>query len=266
MEVISKTRKKYNVEKKISVKHFINMDVKGLQISGMPVYPIYFQLTYNRKNTRIRSRIKPIYKHHLEEQFVIFDKDYKELIKRDIILIEQLVKKYGNEFKEKEVIEFLPSLYHHKAIDLEYFIDWCLNEEIHVLIGKHKPDLNRFNPETKPLIHFEYFIDKVPELITIKEVYKSKIWCLNIILEQIKNRLKLEEEYNGLDHIFKNNDEYEDYYLVSNPSIEDFRDGYFQKLLLLFFEDSEWIKDVIEDMEKLFSKYDNDFFYKNFLR
>ena len=57
MEATKRTYQKHKTEKKITVKHYVNTDVKVDDESGYTMYALYIQVTYNRKNTKFRSNI-----------------------------------------------------------------------------------------------------------------------------------------------------------------------------------------------------------------
>lgn len=52
-----RTYQKHKTDKKVSVVHFLNKKVKSKLIKGVPSYPLYFRLNYNRTNTTIKSII-----------------------------------------------------------------------------------------------------------------------------------------------------------------------------------------------------------------
>ena len=44
-------------EKTITIKHFVNFDVKPKMVDGDEFYPVYTQIVYNRKNTKFKTKI-----------------------------------------------------------------------------------------------------------------------------------------------------------------------------------------------------------------
>jgi hypothetical protein len=97
---------KHKLEKKITVKHFLNKRIdfnkKMVQKGGFsfdddtPSYPIYVQVTFNRKTTMLRSATDEICSGDEEFIDLMEDPDYSQLFKRERTFIEYYIQNYFN--------------------------------------------------------------------------------------------------------------------------------------------------------------------------
>lgn len=264
MEATKRTYQKHKTEKKITVKHYLNETINEFSKTGDKVIPVYVQVTYQGKNTRFRSRIKPIPSYLLrlntDGRFDI--STFVEERERDAALITFLVKEFSNlnarYGDDRYDINDLASMYHNEINDLSCFIDNCLNSEIQdIVLGNND---NYCIHGVKPLISIEYFKTFYPNLKSIQERYNSNIWLFDSYLNQITNCELVEF---GKEHDIKRASGI----VIGglwNPTVQDFKDNYAQKQLLKYFRKSQSIKDVIRDIQKLFDKYIEDYTFQYF--
>lgn len=266
MEATKRTYKKHKTEKKITVKHYFNETINEIDDDGDKVVPVYVQVTYQGKNTRFRSRIKP-----LPTRMMKFDVDmnldsstFAEEKERDSALIIYLVKAFSKEndyrIDNDYSINDLAGLYHNKLNDLSCFIDMCLTAEINDIIRENDGTF-RADYIVKPLISIQYFKPFCPNLKFIQEKYSSNIWFFDAYMNQLRNGelVELGEHRTGIwpDTIIG---------WLWNPTIQDFKDNYLQKELLKYFRESQNIKDMITDIQKLFDEYEDDYPFQHFPR
>lgn len=274
MEVTKRTYQKHKTEKKITVKHYLNTSIKEYDEIGDKIYPIYVQVTYNRKNTKFKSKI-PYCPHDTLFSTVIFDNfnsyeeyfksttesDFEKNLTRDLNLIKWLTNVYVNANPNNFDISELPKIYQQKSYELNNFVDWCLKREIQNALCEIK-GLNKeqnINPHLKgyltrmdfgspALFNLEYFSIEYPELNNLKLKYNSRIWFFSIHL--------------GLQNtsIFSVID-YSDRHLISfSPTIFDYLTNTFQQDFINSHKDEQFAKDIISDLGKLFSKYYHKYF------
>lgn len=271
MEATKRTYQKHKTEKKITVKHYFNETINEFDRDGEKVVPVYVQVTYQGKNTRFRSKIRPFPRFLLELDKEMeasvpgrrFDiSEFSEPRERDTALITFLVKEFSNLNNhygdDRYGINDLASMYHNEINDLSCFIDNCLNSEIQEIALEN--DDNFCIHGVKPLISIEYFKTFYPNLQAIKERYNSNIWYFDVYLNQIANCEIVEL---GKEHNIK----LADGVIMGsswNPTVQDFKDNYAQKQLLKYFRKSQNIKDVIKDIQKLFDKYYEDYTFQYF--
>ena len=264
MEATKRTYLKHKTEKKITVKHYFNETINEFNSHGEKVVPVYVQVTYQGKNTRFRSRIKPlstlIMKLNVDAR--LHSSTFAEEKERDSALIIYLVKAFSKEndyrIDNDYSINDLAGLYHNKLNDLSSFIDSRLTAEINEIIRENDGKF-RADDKVKPLISIQYFIPFCPNLKSIQEKYSSNIWFFNVYMGQLRNGelVELGEHCTGIrpDTIIG---------WLWNPTIQDFKDNYVQKELLKYFRESQNIKDVITDIQKLFDKYEDNYPFQHF--
>ena len=264
MEATKRTYQKHKTEKKITVKHYFNETINEIDKDGEKVVPVYVQVTYQGKNTRFRSRIKPLPNLVTQSNVDVrlHSSTFAEEKERDSALIIYLVKAFSkqNDNHNDNIysINDLAGLYHNKLNDLSSLIDSCLTAEINEIIrendGKFTADY-----EVKPLISILYFKPFYPNLKSIQEKYSSNIWFFDAYINQCRNGelVELGEHSTGWwpDTIIG---------WLWNPTIQDFKDNYVQKELLKYFRESQNIKDVITDIQKLFDKYEDNYPFQHF--
>jgi hypothetical protein len=264
MEATKRTYQKHKTEYKITIKHYFNKAIKEFDNSIKQVYPIYIQVTYKSKNTKFRSRIKPISCSKVDKGELGLN-DLKELIIRDTALIESLINEYNNHNivsakDERFDITDLVSLYRNDSFNLANFIDYCLRLEIVELIESNTDKRLRSIYDVKPLILLDFYSSQYPFLKSIREKFNSDIWIFDIYLEQINNlenyksqhRLTSSEESKIKITDFPRN--------KWTLTLQDFKDGYAQKLLLDYFDNSLKMKEIFLDIETLILKHGKNYF------
>ena len=269
MEVTKRTYQKHKTEKKITVKHYLNTSIKEYDEIGDKIYPVYVQVTYKRKNTKFKSKI-PYCLYDTPLSTVIFDNfnsyeeyydsatesNFENALTRDLNLIKWLVNVHVEANPENFDISELPKIYHQKSYELTHFVDWCLKREIQNALCEIKglneePNINiflkaylsRIDLDSPALINLEYFSIEYPELNNIKKKYNSQIWFFSIHVK------------------FQNTStfcvvDYSDRHIISfKPTIFDYLTNTFQKDFINSHKNNQFSKDIISDLDKLFSKY-----------
>lgn len=276
MEVTKRTYQKHKTEKKITVKHFLNTSIKEYDDFGNELYPVYIQVTYNRKTTKFRSQIPPSLDKFLDLT-PNFDNDkeseeyhlrmginmFEDAMIGDVNLIKWLISEYKGEFDINE----LPKLYHKKFYSITFFVEWCLMQEIQLAIFNSKAvkfkydesapeysydEINQIVPifnSISALNHFEFYVANYPFINFIKEKYPSNIWNLGIYVGVMTN--------NSLAGSYWNFGTFENTYAVYNiePTINDYIERRFQSHFLNCFNDEQFAKDILVDIEKLYLEH-----------
>lgn len=265
METTKRTYQKHKTEYKITVKHYFNKAIKEFQYGYKLVYPMYVQVTYKRINTKIRSKIMPIPCYELDNGKIGLD-DFKELINRDTALIESLINEYDNyniELAKDERFDItdLARLYNNDSFNLTNFIDYSLRLEIVELIKSNTENVVPNIYDVKPLILLDFYLSQYPSLKTIREKFNSDIWIFDVYLEQINDykHYKSQDSLSGKEVVsnFKITDFPRNRWTLT---LQDFKNGYAQKLLLDYFNNSQKMKEIFLDIEKLISKYGKKYF------
>lgn len=267
METTKRTYQKHKTEYKITVNHYINETILELNNGNFKFeYPIYVQVIHKSKSTKFRSKINPLNCDKVDSGEIGLD-DLRESIIRDTAFIESLIKQLTNynltsEKDSKVNLNYLSPLYNFDNFRLTNFIDYGLRLEIVELIesntGKAVPSIY----DVKPSILLNFYLSKYPFLKSILDKFNSDIWIFDVYLEQINNleNYKSQERLTPL--------EISKMKITDFPrnrwklTLQDFIDGYAQKLLLDYFDDSLKMKEIFLDIEKLISKYGKDYFEK----
>ena len=251
MEATKRTYQKHKTEKKITVKHYINDTITELDKYGEIVHPIYFQVIFDKKNTKIRSRIFSL--HESTKNMSAWGSHFQQAIDRDIVFIKYLITKYIDNDFERFSFKDLPQLYHCKLFELSAYIDHCLNNEISYTIRRDEEN-GFFTPDSKPLIWYQFVLDKLPEVSIVKDNFSSQIWYFDLLLFQMRRRDIFGKGYNPFKEDRQNS------FRFLNPTLLDFTEGYFQKTFKDFFGENQMINDLINDINKLVTRYSSDFF------
>ena len=279
MEVTKRTYQKHKTEKKITVKHYLSKSY--FDDNEIENYTVYVQVTYNRKNTKFRSKIPyslveipssiPIfndYKSYEECYMANFEnnveQDFRKSFENALIretnfinwLIDYQIKMRPDEFVISEISE----IYHRKDHQLTNFIESSLKREIQATLSEimYPDDISGFSSyfnyptycNTSALNNLEFYISEIPQLASLKEKYSSRIWFLDIYLEQPE--YSRGEKFNP---IFSMQDPYDFTIISFVPTIYDYLTNTFQRSFYSIFEDKQLAKDIIHDMDTLFEKY-----------
>lgn len=299
MEVTKRTYQKHKTEKKITVKHYVNnsqiLDTKGLGDEKINIYALYVLVTYNRRNTKFRSQLPSAIEESIPEIGFCCDDldntnntdDYLNAFKvkhwavingkafvRDVNFITWLVKcgveVNGSDFS----ITDLSELYHNKAFELSFFVEWALREELRkalveilpykfnipkdkllfginveeVLLEKHK-----VYDDVSALQNLEFYSIEYPKLNDLRKKYSSQIWFLGIYLQKM-----LDNSFNSSLYTYVN--------LVGEgnlesfvPTVFDFSTNIFQESFINIFKDEVDIENMVADINKLYVKYIDEF-------
>ena len=255
MEVTKRTYQKHKTEYKITVKHYLNTTVNEYDNHGNSVYPYYVQVTHRSKNTRFRSRIKPVFQN---QQYRI-EISPDEAILRDIAFIEFLIKgyeKYNSENDGKYDVSDLASFYHSENFELVSYVDDSLRHEIVRFIYDNvkTEDVFEINlyENIKPLTYFENLKVKYPILNLLRQEYNSNVWTFDIYVEQLRHNDNFETGIKP--------DLYNSYLALWKPTIKDYQDKFIQKALLLHFNNSQDVINIFKDIEKLISNTEDEYF------
>ena len=268
MEATKRTYRKKNKDGKITIKHYFNKTIKEFDNAVQQVYPIYVQVTHKNKNTKFRSRIKPISCSKVDKEELGLE-DLKELIIRDTALIESLINEYNNyniilakgeRFDTTDIV----GLYRNDSYDLINFIDFCLRIEIKNLIESNTGTQFQFIYPVKPLILLEFYSSEYPFLKSIREKFNSDIWVFDVYLEQVEAfenfELRKRLTSSEVSRIKKTDFPRNGWTLT----LQDFKDNYTQKLLLEYFDNSLKLKEIFLDIEKLILKFGKNYFAKTY--
>ncbi|GAB4398817.1 MAG: hypothetical protein OHK0053_18090 [Microscillaceae bacterium] len=137
--------------KKITVKFFLNRNLKHLDIDGLEHFPLYAQITYDRKNTQIKCQYGWFYKdlHQVQEQSPHLLPLEEGIFRR---VVEYELKQQGEEFKLKGLgrkYEYY-SLSIHQLINsylklrLKNFIHRAQPQKFLEVLNLEKPNLDFF--------------------------------------------------------------------------------------------------------------------------
>lgn len=272
MEVTKRTYQKHKTEKKISVKHYVNPDVKVFHKLGHSMYPVYVQVIYNKNNTKFRSKIPAI--RHSESNFDIYTGKIAggildSEIEQDKKLITWLVQQKAEINFETFNISALPKIYHSQFYELSYFVEWCLKEEISEklddinksIVSQNFTNFHIFE-KTSAFTNLEFYAKKYPQLYDLKEKYSSQIWFFNIYIESIRDfNILVTNPITGSEHISY----YTSTYALA-PAIHEFKDHFFQKKFPPFFIDMGSSANIMDDLDKLIQKYYDIFIYNFILK
>lgn len=273
-----RTYQKHKTEKKITVKHYVNTNFKQTENElGFTQYPVYVQVTYNRKNTKFKSKIPYTYLTQLpfipilesidsfKEYYVSTPNGFERALIRESNfinwLVEQQISKKGDNFKISE----LPNIYHSNFLELSYFTECSLKMEIqntlceitgHTNLNKYLKYVLFPTPiGSSALINFEYYLQRYPELIKLKAKYSSQVWLLNMYEE-------LGDSSNGIhcEPMFSYIDEYEGEVIAFKPTIFDYLTNLFQKELSDRFQNPTIVNHIFTDIDKLFLEYYSEYY------
>ena len=288
-EKLKKTYQKHKTEKKITVKHYVNMALgKKIGDDEGKIYPIYVEITFNRKTARFRSQIPCTYWNYMNDEddneyeycdYVLgvpdnnkaelksLSGDLKNVIEQDTYLITTIIEDQYNYNPETFNINYIPKIYHSEYYNLTFFIEWCLRNEIYDRVKEIDKKVGRyfiqerenfrtnkyaFSPEIQSINHLEFYKKNYPEIDILRTEFSSKIWFLEIYAKTLKHPY-----YNRLHNHFGR--KYQNNFGIFNlnPTILDFKSGYFQKVLLDTFQNErQEIEHIINDIEYLFqNKY-----------
>ena len=280
MEVTKRTYQKHKTEKKITVKHFLNTTIKEYNNFGHELYPVYVQVTYNRKTTKFRSQVPPSQDKFLDLTPVFYsDEEFQEYymnrgenafenaLQRDADLIKWLINERGGVFDINE----LPKLYHKKFYSISFFVEWCLKREIQHSIFNSKAVKFKYDDSAPeyvydeiycivPIIdsmsslnHFEFYVIDYPFITSLKEKYPSYIWNLGIYIG-----IMTSSSFAGTYWNFGN---IENMFIDSyvEPTLIDFKERRFQIHFLNCFNNEQFAKDILIDIERLYLEHFEEF-------
>jgi hypothetical protein len=272
-----RTYQKHKTEKKITVKHYLNKKIIEYDEVGRRLYPLYVFVTYNRKTTSFRSHLKGSYDENIDFN-LFYDVDENHYLhgalntfglalENDENIIKWIISertKYVPEFD----IHQLPRLYHNQFYSLDFFTEWCLKREIQELIFNSKSVKFKYGdstPEydlgairyTVPIMqsstaqsHFDFYVSEYPFINSLKEKYSSKVWNLELYIGIM---CKGELAGNYWDIMGSSENTYCLYDTL--PTLIDFENRVFQKIFLSAFNNEQFAKDIIIDIEYLFIEH-----------
>jgi hypothetical protein len=287
-----RTYQKHKTEKKITVKHYVNMAL-GKSLDGNEtnkVYPVYVEVTFNRKTARFKSKIPRTYWVHSSDSEKEEDEEYcdyvlsppdinnkaelkslsgnlKEVVEQDTTLITTIVEDLFQFNTETFNINYVPKIYHSEFYNLVFFVEWCLRGKVHKRIMELERDkksdrfiTERFNGlwDTKysfsnkvsSISHLEFYKKYYPALEELRDTFCSQVWFLDIYVDTLKHPFYSKAHSNQSMTV---NNNYAVFNL--NPTILDFKTRNFQDIFLnTFLYERIEIKNVIYDIERLFQE------------
>lgn len=233
MEVISKTRKKYNVDKKITIKYYLR-EFK----SDKTKFSLYINLTVNGKRAIFKSKIYFEESDKFEEEELLKNSFYAKAIEREKALITDIVRDLKPFDKADFDIKRVYEVYSHDRWDLKTAIRDLLYFELFGTKDSNKT-LIRFGVNPISIVHLSN--DK--KVQDVAKLYKSKIWYVDGIINVLQS-----ENYNG--------------FMIYPPTIFDVVTGLFEKSILMeefIIINKEEKLLLIEEINTLISKYNDDF-------
>jgi hypothetical protein len=225
--------------KKITVKFFLNNNLKEIIVRGEPSYPLYAQITYDRKNTQIKCNYGGFYKDlHQAREVAPNLLNFEESIFRRSVEFE--LKRWGDEFKLKG----LGRIYENYSLS------------IHTLFNSYlKLSLKSFLQNAEPIKYLEVLQLEKPNIdfFTVYEVSQKIFDNLNnIVTDEFKEEVKVYQMYLDLYRPFleKNTHEF--------PVVVDWLDAsherFLEKQLIKFYNtDEEQIKKVKDLIQRIIS-------------
>ena len=233
MEAITKTRKKYNVKKKITIKHYLR-EFK----SDSSKFSLYINLTVNGKQAIFKSKICCFEDFKIKPEALLKSSFYAKAIEREKALITDIV----NDLKPFEKADFdinkVYEVYSHDRWDLKTAIRDLLYFELFGTKDSNKTSI-RFGVNPISIVHLSN--DK--KIQDVAKLYKSKIWYIDGIINFLQS-----QNYNG--------------FMIYPPSIFDVETGLFEKSILM--DEFEIINKedkllLIEEIDTLIGKYSDNF-------
>ena len=285
MEVTKRTYQKHKTEKKITIKHYVNTDVKVDNDSGFTMYALYVQVTYNRKNTKFRSNIPyslseniphpiPIFDNILEyKNFYLgivdnivnnfendFDSSFEGALIREANFINWLINQQIRNRPDEFTISEISTIYHLEAYQLVDFIEDSLKKEIQSTLFKITEyyTLNEIFKDSKfpifnhisALDNLEFYISQYPQLASLKKKYPSHIWLLDIYLSQPELNNGIE-----LNPVFSITNPHDKSIIPFAPTMFDYITYVFQMRFIGIFRNKEFACNIINDIDAIFKKY-----------
>ncbi len=287
-----RTYQKHKTEKKFTIKHYLNTYNKEVSdVYDFPLYPVYAQVTYNRRSTRFKTKIQPVTDSEFLENAIPFDEGYLEdyyfnesrkefdnELARDVDFIQWLANnciKITDNFP----ISILTNLYNSNAFSLTEFTEWCLKEEIREKIfdirgftnEERESDFTKYTAiplfsKASALDCLEFYLRKYPTLIELRQKYNSQIWLLKIFIEK-GNESSMLYGFPMFASLSQNGE----FGLLQSqePTLQDYNNHIFQKRFLESFDDKEQLENTLNDLELIFEKFYNvyiDMIFQNHIK
>jgi hypothetical protein len=175
-------------EKKLTIKHFYGEDLKIIGSNPDKLFPLYIQLTYNRKNTRIKSfslntafeitrynlKVDPAYEGKFDYAYettinsMLQPKYIKYYIEHDIKIINILKKLFEDNFTRDFDLSFFTSdICKNLVVPIDFFIDLKLHSMTLDFFSSKKNTgiINLLNPYRLGLI--------IPFIRSVEELNKK---------------------------------------------------------------------------------------------
>ncbi len=219
--------------KKITIKFFLNNNLKEMVVQGERHYPLYAQITYDRKNTQIKCNYGGFYKDlHQTRESAPNLLNFEESIFRRSVEFE--LNKWGDEFKLKG----LGKIYENYSLS------------IHALFNSYlKLSLKRFLQNAEPAKYLEVLhLEKSNiDFFTVHEVCQKVFDNLSsIITNEFKEEIKIYQMYSDLYRPFLEKDTHE------FPVVIDWLDGsherFLEKQLMKHYAADEALLDSVKDL------------------
>ncbi|GEM_PF-4791102 len=261
---MDKPKRKYqkrNTDKVVSVTHHLNTRLKSRLIDGKACFPLYIIVYYNGQTTNVKSRLD---KYVAEEDFEIFEQEFKDELKKESKTIREKIKRVDD---SKEPIQ---SQYFLQGVQsLSKTIHQCMKLEMKLLVALKDDDfLNHYERharkldsnvygDRKTLIDFSFRV----RLINWDEfdIYDT----LRTLVSLMPCNEELKSFYQSLNHSLTIEDMYEatlDAHFPNGATVDDWRTGRFPQDMLAHFEGTEYIdicKSYVLIINKLLKRHKN---------
>ncbi|MBN8697930.1 MAG: hypothetical protein J0L87_15475 [Bacteroidetes bacterium] len=198
---------------------------------GKTLYPLYLQITYNRKNTQIRSKYGKYYEN-------LNDQEIRDILLFECSLAEKLVRCEINNTKKEYSLAGLGGRYEVYATSIAIVIG-------EYLIGKMKFELKRMNSPFYDILNFEnkrkYFEDFYNASLLLFKDFDKKI------SKEFKHEINIYQLYRDFEPISMGG--------YNFPTITDWIYGnykqQFEQKLGRVFKNNNQIVETIEFIDKL---------------
>jgi hypothetical protein len=180
---------------KITVKHYLNTNLKPVKGAFGNEYKVYFLLRYLNQNTKIKSLISNTF---TEDEFSKIEKDdiLNEWIKKEIIFCEniiQAIEQCGYTFDIKTFMQFFEFAKYPILENFDEFIKWSnerikLGQETRYERQNSENYLDCFAKLKKEVYNNKNYINNELYLGSVKEI--RKLLKINIELYEVDNKEK----------------------------------------------------------------------------
>ena len=166
---------------KITVRYFLNQKVKPSRnpiLGDSDLFPLYIQVTYNRKNTQFRSLYKGCWV-NLEDAF----KQDGEKLDYEESLIRKMIEGEIKTKKEHFQLKGLKDRYVHYSIEISFSVDKYIRNTIFNSADKTGSKFSTIlDPFTRPYVTAELYYEASEKLIENFNAYLPKDFKKELII------------------------------------------------------------------------------------